>query len=217
MGLNVGDLDNDGFLDIYQGTGNPDLTSIVGSRMFRNDGGRRFQDVTTAGNFGHLQKGHAIVFGDIDNDGDQDVFALMGGAYLADKAYSALYANPGNANGWIGLELEGVRSNRKGIGARIEVTVETKAGPRSFYRTMNSGGSFGGNPLRQQIGVADASRIAEVVVRWPASGRTQRLVGLEPRHWYRIREDADAAVALERPGFSLPMTAAATTKHPPGI
>ena len=69
MGLNFGDLDNDGWLDFYLGTGNPDLGSLIPNRMFRNAGGRSFQDVTTAGNFGHLQKGHAICFGDFDNDG----------------------------------------------------------------------------------------------------------------------------------------------------
>ena len=130
MGLNFGDLDNDGWLDIYLGTGDPDFSSLVPNRMFRNADGRFFQDVTTAGNFGHLQKGHAIAFGDVDNDGDQDVFAEMGGAFAADEACSALYENPGNANPWLGLELEGVRSNRSAIGARIKVTVQTKAGPR---------------------------------------------------------------------------------------
>ena len=94
MGLNYGDLDNDGWLDFYPGTGNPDFHTLVPNRMFRNDGGKRFQDVTTAGNFGHLQKGHGIAFGDVDNDGDQDIFEEMGGAYQADRAYSALYENP---------------------------------------------------------------------------------------------------------------------------
>ena len=94
MGLNYGDLDNDGWLDFYAGTGNPDFHTLVPNRMFRNDGGRRFQDVTTAGNFGHLQKGHGIAWGDVDNDGDLDIFEQMGGAYQADRAYSALYENP---------------------------------------------------------------------------------------------------------------------------
>ena len=49
----------------------------------------------------------AIAFGDVDNDGDQDVFEEMGGAFLADKAYSALYLNPGEGNHWLRLELEG--------------------------------------------------------------------------------------------------------------
>jgi VCBS repeat protein/ASPIC/UnbV protein len=204
MGLNFGDLDDDGFLDIYEGTGNPDLTSIVGSRMFRNAGGRRFQDVTTAGNFGHLQKGHAIAFGDIDNDGDQDVFAQMGGAVLADKAHSALYKNPGNGNAWLGIELVGVRSNRKALGARIKVTIDTKSGPRSIHRTVGSGGSFGANPFRQQIGLGDASRVASLEVFWPATGQTQRFSGLDVKEWYEIREGARGARRVKLPRFALP-------------
>ncbi len=123
MGLNFGDLDNDGWLDFYLGTGAPDFAALFPNRMFRNAEGRVFQDVTTAGNFGHLQKGHAICFGDVDNDGDQDVFEEMGGAYTDDKAFSALYENPGNSNHWITLSLEGVRSNRSAIGARVTVEV----------------------------------------------------------------------------------------------
>ena len=54
MGANFGDLDNDGFLDCYFGTGEPDLRTLVPNRMFRNAGGQFFQDVTTSGGFGHL-------------------------------------------------------------------------------------------------------------------------------------------------------------------
>ena len=48
--------------------------------MYRNLDGAGFEDVTYAGGFGHIQKGHAVVFADLDHDGDQDVFEQMGGA-----------------------------------------------------------------------------------------------------------------------------------------
>ena len=48
MGANFGDLDNDGFLDFYLGTGAPSFATLVPNCMFRNDGGRRFLDVTDA-------------------------------------------------------------------------------------------------------------------------------------------------------------------------
>jgi hypothetical protein len=70
-----------------------------------------------------------------------------------------------------------VRSNRAAIGARIKVDVEAKGGRRSIFRTVSSGGSFGGSPLRQQIGLGDATRIASVEILWPATGQTQRLAG----------------------------------------
>ena len=66
-----------GFLDFYLGTGDPDFSSLIPNRMFRNAEGRRFQDVTTAGGFGHLQKGHGISFADLNNDGQQDIYEVM--------------------------------------------------------------------------------------------------------------------------------------------
>jgi hypothetical protein len=203
MGLNFGDLDNDGWLDFYAGTGTPELNTLVPNRMFRNDGGRRFQDVTTAGNFGHLQKGHGVGFADVDNDGDQDVFEQMGGAFLADRARSALYENPGNENRWLVLELEGVRSNRRALGARIEVSVETAAGRRRLHRTVSSGGSFGASPFRQEIGLGRARRVEWVQIVWPVTGEVQRIDGLRPERHYRIREGARGAIELKRPRFTL--------------
>jgi hypothetical protein len=163
--------------------------------MFRNSQGRTFQDVTTAGGFGHLQKGHAVVFGDPDEDGDQDVFEVMGGAFQADKAYSAFYENPGNDNRWLVLALEGVRANRSAVGARIKVTVSTPGGPRVLHRTVGSGGSFGASPLRQEIGLGDATGIDSVEIAWPGSGRTQRLDGLQLDRRYRVREGSSAVPA----------------------
>jgi hypothetical protein len=191
MGLNFGDLDSDGFLDFYVGTGNPDLSTVVPNRMFRNSGKGFFQDVTTAGNFGHVQKGHGIAFGDVDGDGDQDIFAQMGGAYLTDTAYSTLYENPGSPGAsWLGLRLVGTRANRSAIGARIKVVVEGPSGRREIYRVVSSGGSFGANPLRQHIGVGDAARVVEVEIRWPGSGAAERLSDLPLSRWHEVREGA---------------------------
>jgi hypothetical protein len=202
MGLNHGDLDGDGYLDLYLGTGNPDLSTLVPNLLFRNDGGRRFQDVTSAVDVGHLQKGHAIVFGDVDDDGDQDLFAVMGGAVTSDLARSAFYLNPGNGNAWVGLELEGLRANRSAIGARIAVTIDTAAGPRTVHRTVGSGGSFGASPLRQEIGLGAGARIREVAIVWPGSGRTQTVEAVLPGRRYRVRE-GEPAREVKRAPFRL--------------
>ncbi len=196
MGANFGDLDNDGWLDFYIGTGNPDLRSLVPNKMYRNASGKIFQDVTTSGGFGHLQKGHAIAFADLDNDGDQDVYANMGGAFSGDVYRNALFENPGHGNRWLKLRLEGVTSNRSAIGAKIRVVVQTPAGERSIYKTVNSGGSFGANPLRQELGLGDALTIDRVEVFWPATGKTQTLTDLEVDHSYSVREDQASASVL---------------------
>ena len=203
MACNFGDLDNDGYLDFYLGTGDPDLSTLIPNRMFRNAEGKFFQDVTAAGGFGHLQKGHGIAFADIDNDGDQDIFANMGGAYSGDIYRKALFENPGNSNHWLKLKLVGVKSNRAGIGARIKVMVETEAGQRAIYKTVNSGGSFGANPLRQEIGLGQAKSISSVEVFWPASRTTQTLKQINPDSCYTIREGDPQPVLVRLKSFKL--------------
>jgi len=207
MGANYGDLDNDGWLDFYVGTGEPSLSTVIPNRMFRNDGGRRFQDVTTAGGFGHIQKGHGVAFGDLDNDGDQDVYIKMGGAYSGDSYRCSLFQNPGHGNHWVTLKLEGVDSNRSAVGARIRLVVDTPSGERSIYKTVGSGGSFGASPMRQEIGLGPATALRQVEVRWPATGETQQVTGVAMDGFYRIREGDPKAVGGGE-GFSLGATEA---------
>jgi hypothetical protein len=146
MGASFGDLDNDGWLDFYVATGDPDFRSVIPNRVFRSLGGTRFEEVTTPGGFGVLTKGHGVSFGDFDEDGDQDIFANMGGMLQADVAPSVLFRNPGFGNRWITLVLEGVRANRAAIGARIEVVVDLGTGTRSIHRVVSSGGSLWKQP-----------------------------------------------------------------------
>lgn len=188
MGHNYGDLDNDGWLDFYSGTGDPDFRTLIPNRMFRNSNGKFFQDVTTATGTGHIQKGHAICFADFDDDGDQDVYSTLGGAYSGDFARNALFMNPGSTNRWLKLKLVGTKANRPAIGARIKVTLQTPAGSRALHRVVSSGGNFGSNPLRQEIGLGDATAITAVDIRWPGSDTRQTLTGLELNHSYEVRE-----------------------------
>ena len=151
MGANYGDLDNDGFPDCYVGTGIPDLRSLTPNRMLRNDGGTRFLDVTTTGGFGNVQKGHGVSFADFDNDGDQDVFEVMGGAFEGDLYQNVLYENPGHGNRWLRLFPQGVQSNRGAVGGRVRVRVRQPDGStRDIHHLIGSGGSFGANPLARR-------------------------------------------------------------------
>lgn len=200
MGSNFGDLDNDGFPDFYLGTGNPDMVTVVPNRLFWNEDGKRFRDVTTAAHMGHLQKGHAGAFADLDNDGDQDVFMNMGGAYTGDVYQDAFFLNPGfPTNRWLKLKLEGRTSNRSAIGARIKVNVETPTGARAIYRWVNTGGTFGANPLRAEIGLGNATEITSAEVFWPTTGKFQSVKGLELDHAYRVVEGETAAERLTLP------------------
>jgi hypothetical protein len=196
MSGNFGDLDNDGWLDFYMGTGDPALATLIPNRMFRNEGGQHFQDVTTSGGFGQLQKGHAIAFGDVNNDGPQDVYSVLGGAYPGDHYHRQLFANPGHGNHWLKLKLEGVASNRSAIGAVIKIVLATESGSREIYRTVGSGGSFGASPLRQEIGLGLATRIERVEIYWPKTGKTQVVADLQMDRGYAVREDEPTARLL---------------------
>jgi hypothetical protein len=203
MGANFGDLDNDGWLDFYLGTGDPNLGTLVPNRMFRNAKGRFFQDVTTAGGFGHLQKGHGIAFADLNNDGNQDVVANLGGAYSGDNYRKAVFVNPRNDNRWLTLKLTGKASNRSAIGARIRVKVQAEQGERTIVRTVGSGGSFGASPLRQEIGLGQAQAILSAEIRWP-SGKVQTIRDFAMDRFYRINEGEEAAVAWDLPSVAWP-------------
>ena len=203
MGANFGDLDNDGWLDIYLGTGEPNLATLVPNVMFRGLAGGGFEDVTGSGRFGHIQKGHGIAFGDLDNDGDQDIYAVMGGAYEGDTYQNALFVNPGSGNRWLTLTLEGTRSNRSALGARVRVEVRTPRGPRSIHRVVGSGGSFGSSSLQLEIGLGDATAIDRVSVDWPTRASSQTFAGLEPDGVYRLKEGQKEARRLTRVPFEL--------------
>jgi hypothetical protein len=197
MGANFGDLDNDGWLDLYLGTGESFYQSLLPNRMFRNHAGADFEDVTTSGGFGHLQKGHAIAFGDLENNGNEDVFEEMGGALPGDTYQSALYRNPGHGNHWISLSLEGMQTNRAAFGACIDLSVATPTGLRHIYRTVGYGSSFGGNPLRQHIGVGKATTIEKLEVTWPTSRQVQSFTGVKVDQSLRLRE-GDAVLTTVR-------------------
>jgi len=203
MGANYGDLDGDGWLDLVLGTGVPDLEALMPDVAYRNDGGRRFVDVTFAGGFGHLQKGHGVAFGDLDNDGDQDLLHQMGGAFPADGFANALYENPTRGRRWLTLRLRGRHANRFGIGARIEVTVGEGEGRRAIHRRVGSGGSFGGSSLQQEIGLGNAREIVSVTVRWPGSGTVQRFSGVALDRCYLADEERPELIPLDPPRIRL--------------
>lgn len=174
MGSNFGDIDNDGYLDFYLGTGNPSFKSAVPNKLFKNINGTHFLDVTTSARVGNLQKGHEVALAEPDNDGNEDIFIKMVGANGRNAYQSSLYVNPGqNNNHRVNLSLQRTVSNRIAIEAKIKVTFEENNKERSVYRDVNSGGSFGANPLLQHIGIGEATSIEKIEVRWPVTGEIQ--------------------------------------------
>jgi len=198
MGANFGDLDNDGFLDMYLGTGTPSFGALMPNVMLRNDRGQRFQDVTTATGTGQLQKGHGIAFVDIDNDGDEDVILNSGGAVPGDNYGESLFENPGvPGSHWISLRLVGVKTNRAAIGAKIRVVLaKDSSGSSLRFREVTSGGSFGANSLRQHIGIGEAASIERLEIEWPVSHTTQVFRSV-PLDSYLLIRELDQGFSLE--------------------
>ncbi len=179
MGAGFGDMDGDGWLDVYLATGDPGYQTLVPNVMLRNDRGTRYRDVTTAGGFGHLQKGHGVAFADLDNDGDQDLYNQLGGFYPGDAYANALFRNPGNDHHWLHVRLVGTKSNRAAYGARLKLTLEEDGVRREIHRAVGSVSSFGGAPSRQEIGLGTADRVVSLQVFWPHSGLRQIHEGVE--------------------------------------
>jgi hypothetical protein len=177
MGANYGDLDNDGCLDFYLGTGDPEPWFILPNLMYRGEqvAGRctgRLRNVSMLNGFGNVQKGHGIVFFDFDGDGDQDVYSSLGGMWPSDPWVSQMFVNESvTANRWVKIRLRGRRSNRFGVGSMIEVHARAEDG-RRFVRTyhMDNKTGFGSAPYLAHIGLGPAAAIEEVRVTWLGSG-----------------------------------------------
>ena len=192
MGANFGDVDNDGYLDFYLGTGAPSYGALVPNMLFRNVEGKQFVDVSASSGTGCLQKGHGVAIGNLFHDGQPAIYIQLGGMVPGDRYYSALYKSPGNGNNWIDIKLIGVKTNRAAIGARIKLTVEDGAHQRrNIFRDVNSGGSFGASPLQQHIGIGQAKRIVALEIWWPTSNTRQAFRDVTVNQYIEVKEFAD--------------------------
>jgi hypothetical protein len=206
MGCNFGDINSDGFLDFYLGTGNPLYQSVVPNKMYLNVDGRKFEDVSFSGGVANIQKGHGVSFGDWDRDGDEDIFAVIGGAYDGDAFYNSFFENPNEEkNHWLVLKLEGQSANRAAIGARVSITVIENGIERKIFRTVTSGASFGANSLLLEVGLRKAASIQSVMIQWPCKEcPTQVFTGLEKNKAYLLVQNKSSAQSLDyttvRPG-----------------
>ena len=188
MGANFGDVDGDGWLDVYLATGDPQYETLVPNVLLRNDAGRRFQNATTSAGLGHLQKGHGVSFADIDNDGDADLYLQLGGFFPGDKFANALFMNPGTGSRFLYLKLVGTQSNRAAYGARVHVEIREGDRVRHIHRAAGSVSSFGGQPSRLEIGLGEAEEILSVEVRWPNSDRVERFEGVPLDSFIEVTE-----------------------------
>jgi hypothetical protein len=204
MGANFGDVDNDGFFDFYLGTGNPSYGTLAPNVLLRNKNGKNFVDITVSSGTGELHKAHGIAFADLENNGNEDIVVEMGGAVPSDAHAIRVFRNPGHDNHWISIKLTGVKTNRAAIGARVTVTTEDRNGEaRSFYRTVDSRGSWGASPFEQHIGLGPASEITNIEIWWPTSNTRQEFKNVALDQYIEIREFAKDYTKREKKAFRM--------------
>jgi len=204
MGANFGDVNNDGYPDIYLGSGNPSFASVVPHVLLLNEEGKSFVDITASSGTGELHKGHGIAFADLARSGNEDIVAEIGGAVPSDAHALRLFKNPGSGNDWINVRLVGVKSNRAAVGAQIKVTVQDQGQPvRSIYRTVNSSGSFGANPMEQHVGLGKSAQILNLEIWWPASNTRQNFPDVSTKQFIEIKEFARDYTQLKRTAVNL--------------
>ncbi|HET9217583.1 MAG TPA: CRTAC1 family protein [Terriglobia bacterium] len=189
-GTSLSDLNNDGWLDLFVANGHvyPQVEGLnIGQRylqrkeLYRNLGNGKFLEIARdvfpdlLGAKG--ARGSAV--GDFDNDGDLDILAVN----INDRP--SLYRNEGgNRNHWISFRLEGTRSNRSAIGARVEI----EAGGRKQISEVRSGGNYiSHDDMRIHFGLGETARVDRVRVRWP-NGSTEELSGFDADRFIVVRE-----------------------------
>ncbi len=169
MAGGVADVDNDGYLDIYLGTGSPDMRRLEPNIFYHNRGGLGFEDMTRHAGLGGLGKGHGITFLDWDGDGDLEIYAEYGGFFHGDFWENAFYLNEkGNRNNWLSIRLEQLDLNRDAVGGRVTV----RAGKLSQTQHVLAGSGFGStDPPILHFGLGKLKKVDRVEIVWPDGTR----------------------------------------------
>jgi len=203
FGVDFLDFDNDGDKDMLIANGHildnveefrDQLTYKQPRSLMANDGNGRFKEVgpSLGEAFRRPAVGRGLAVGDYDDDGDLDFFALNC------NSRAELFRNDGGndpargGGNWLMLELEGTRSNRDGVGARVRVLTKGPDGKERWQvDEVRAGSSYlSSNDPRLHFGLGAARKAQTVEIRWP-SGTLQRLDGVEGNRLHKVKEPAN--------------------------
>lgn len=168
-GTGITDLDNDGNPDIFWVTGSiypevekkfPQVAYKTPRIVFRNLGNGRFEELLEQAGPGveapHCSRGCA--FGDFDNDGDVDVLIVN-----QNEPPSLLRNDVSGGHHWIKIKLQGVKSNRSAIGARVTVRYGDKVQAQEL---LSQSSYLSVNDSRLHFGLGAATTV-DIEIRWP--------------------------------------------------
>jgi hypothetical protein len=185
------DLDNDGHPDIFMVTGNvypeverklPQYPNKSPRAVFRNLGNRTFEELGQEAGPGvtepHCSRGCA--FGDFDNDGDVDILIVN-----LNEPPSLLRNDLKAKQNWIKVKLEGVKSNRSAIGARVLVRYGGKVQTQAV---LSQSSFYSSNDPRLHFGLGASSSV-EIEISWP-NGLREKFKGIEANQLVTFREGA---------------------------
>jgi hypothetical protein len=173
-GMRIFDYDNDGSKDLFLANSHvmdniektqPHLRYLQKPLLLKHNG-KKFQDVSAASGevFQKVWASRGASFGDLDNDGDIDIVVsnCNGPAYV-------IRNEGGNRNHWIGLELQGKKSNRDGIGARVKLVLGS--GKVQYNLATTTASYLSAIDRRVLFGLGTETKIKELEILWPSGAR----------------------------------------------
>lgn len=185
------DFDNDMDIDIVMNTATSSYN--YENVYLQNKGNGTFEQFTSGIFIGESHEGNAGVvnYCDYDNDGFLDVLFENGeGLGFLNQGPTQLFKNNGNDNHWIQIDLVGTKSNRDGIGTKINCYTNNKRQMRFRGTEFHNGGHSAG---RIHFGLADNEIIDSLILQWP-SGIEQKVYNIGVDQIITIQEDSSRII-----------------------
>ena len=190
-GAGIFDFDNDGWKDLFASRASildnseeiENLPSKLPNCLLRNMGGKKFADVSAQAGpaFQVAQRHRGAAFGDLNNDGKIDIVVT------SQLVKPEIYINrSATQNHWLIVELTGTKSNRDGLGARLQATA---GGVTQYNQATTSVGYSTSSDRRVHFGLGTAAVVEKLEILWP-SGIRQTLEHVKADQVLKVREAA---------------------------